>query len=107
MSEKQTNNITIEQDLERHKSWLNDLQIRIKELKKPPTAEEVCDVLSKYFNVKVCYTNNQFIMLDDNLKNNIIVTLFDGDKLLFNFYYGLPPHLITMIGRFFEGELNE
>jgi len=65
----------------------------------PPTQDEVCKALSEYlphlneitYNKKTkCFENDGY----SDILNNI---LFDC-----NYIEDLPPHLITMIGRFYE-----
>ena len=68
----------------------------------PPTDQEVCEVLSEYFNEHAYYENYQFDLVKSDATTKRIVTLIN-DELLFNIHYTLPPHLITLIGRFYEG----
>ena len=56
----------------------------------PPTSDEVCEALSKLTRMSVYYNNGKFRFHGD--KFGEIVDLND-----------LPPHLITLIGRFYEG----
>lgn len=68
----------------------------------PPTSDEVCKALSEYLcekigkKLEVEYLNGDFILI-----NNYIAFLDGKGSLCFNF--NLPPHLITLIGRFYEG----
>ena len=70
---------------------------------KPPTAEEVCEALSEYLKphyireVKVTFENNEFVFFDR------ILVHYVGGHLWFNFPIDFPPHLVTLIGRFYEG----
>ena len=67
----------------------------------PPTADEVCEALNEYKDFDfVRYENYSFYSGD-----TICYLGFDGvdDEPLIIFNYELPPHLITLIGRFYEG----
>jgi len=108
---KEQNNLTLEQELERHKRWLKDLHIRMDEMKKPPTAEEVCDALGKFYNIKVYYMNNNYHN-GFHFKDSWFIVKYQNDRLRFSNDYmfhvnDLPPHLLTLIGRFYEGLENE
>jgi len=74
----------------------------------PPTEEEVCDALSEYFgnDMKHCeeviFRQNKFIIVfESGGYSNVI----DFTRQLLE----EAPHLITMIGRFYEGlsDVNE
>jgi len=72
------------------------------ELKKSPTAEEVCKTLSEFVGREVSYTNKQFHYIIKNTQVLIYVTeTYDNNTFSLGVY--LPPHLITLIGRFYEG----
>jgi|LGOV01.1.fsa_nt_gb hypothetical protein len=69
----------------------------------PPTEEDVCKALSAYLGEMVRYDKeeNSFIAC----YNDEICCLFkykDTNKLFIRFEIPLPPHLITLIGRFYE-----
>lgn len=77
---------------------LNELE----SLKKHPTADEVCKALSEQLKQKVSYSAEQFYYTIENTECIMFVTETYGDGLWsINAY--LPPHLITLIGRFYEG----
>jgi hypothetical protein len=67
-----------------------------------PTAEEICDMISKLFEPLVhitgttVYQNNAFYWM-----NKTICYIDDYTKYLV-FTRGLPPSLIVIIGRFYE-----
>jgi len=64
----------------------------------PPTEEEVEKALGAYLKCNVSKTESRFI------KNNDVsqIISFYGYGVL-KIYEILPPHLITLIGRFYEG----
>lgn len=86
----------------------------------PPTSDEVCEALSEYYGVEVLHNTyehddiNETFMRDAfyrvkikfdmdgkpyKVKHDIVAGGVDGITL--NAW--LPPYLITMIGRFYEG----
>lgn len=68
----------------------------------PPTADELCKALSEQLKLKVSYSAKQFYYKIENTECIMFVTETYGDGLWsINDY--LPPHLITLIGRFYEG----
>ncbi len=71
-------------------------------LKKPPTVEEVCKALSEHLAIDVSYGAKQFYYTIENTECIMFVTETYGDGLWSINEY-LPPHLITLIGRFYEG----
>ena len=75
------------------------------ELKKSPTADEVCEALSEFIGREVSYTNKQFHYIIKNTQVLIYVTETYNNKT-FSLGVYLPPHLITLIGRFYEGEIK-
>ena len=77
----------------------------IKQALTPPTAEEVCNALSEYFGFEYYYQDNFFYKSDGNkyiyplkVSGFTEIQLYDGH---------LPPHLITLIGRFYENLIKE
>ena len=82
---------------------LNELE----SLNKSPTAEELCQALSECLAKDVSYSGvtKQFYYTIENTKCIIaFITETYGDGLWsINGYLHLPPHLITLIGRFYEG----
>ena len=88
------------------KKQQNDTEISIVEKAlTPPTAEEVCKALSKFVGREVSYTNKQFHYIIKNTQVLIYVTETYNNKT-FSLGVYLPPHLITLIGRFYEGEIK-
>ena len=70
----------------------------------PPTAEEVCMALSDYFGFSYYYQDN-FFHRSDGIKH--IYPLKVSGFTEIQLYDGhLPPHLITLIGRFYEGVIE-
>ncbi|MDD4068816.1 MAG: hypothetical protein PHF05_00015 [Candidatus Izemoplasmatales bacterium] len=82
------------------------------ELKKSPTAEEVCMALSEYLITKVVYKHKTrtFSLRKSTFNVELVSYYYDEDKkdyvMHFEFAEPLPPHLIVMIGRFYEGEIK-
>ena len=64
----------------------------------PPTEEEVCEALEKHTTFLTAYNKHEKEFFDDN---GCICYLING-RTYFN-DIALPPHLITLIGRFYEG----
>jgi len=86
------------QDFIAYENWLECEA----ELKKLPTADEVCKTLSEFVGREVSYTNKQFHYIIKNTQVLIYVTeTYDNNTFSLGVY--LPPHLITLIGRFYEG----
>ena len=80
----------------------------LKQALTPPTAEQVCETLSEYMNVEVYYKEGYYgdsFLYKDNDKTKWIVSLYKH-KVAWVFELKIPPHLITMIGRFYEGEIK-
>ena len=92
----------------------------IKSYLTPPTADEVCEALSEWYGAEVKHDYHQHddineVYMHDQFYFRQIKTDIDGkpyaihksiaigseSRLSFNAY--LPPHLITLIGRFYEG----
>jgi len=69
----------------------------------PPTEQEVCDKLSEYFVDKYICEDNKFFNYGGNEPEPVIYNTNYGVVIK----YGLPPHLITMIGRFYEGKVQD
>jgi hypothetical protein len=97
----------------------------LEELRKVPTADEVCEALSEYYGLEVkhdyhehedidkTYFNSKFYF--EKKKTDIkgqeytiqrVICIGDESGISWNAYY-LPPHLITLIGRFYEGKVEE
>ncbi len=71
-------------------------------LKTTPTADEVCKALSDYFGFDYYYQDGYFYRSDGikyiypiKVSGFIEIQMYDGH---------LPPHLITLIGRFYEAQ---
>ncbi len=69
----------------------------------PPTQEEVCKALSDYLGEKMIYLGFDFVNVDITK----IAVQFNLKNKNIELYVELPPHLITMIGRFYENEVQE
>lgn len=70
----------------------------------PPRAEDVCEALSEYFNIKIsylplakmfCYKGDKYLYITQSCEVNGV--------LQYSITTLLPPQLITLIGRFYEG----
>jgi hypothetical protein len=80
-----------------------DDYVELKQALIPPTAEEVCKALSDWYGKGVDY--RQFMKVFAFIGSNMeIAKIIDG-KIRFN-VDDLPPHLVTMIGRFYEGNVK-
>jgi len=84
----ESHNIIHQQDMLKLKTYLT-----------PPTSDEVCNELSKYFDANIIYEWGTMTFKFDidwieisklTIEKRVDVTM-------------LPPHLITLIGRFYEG----
>ena len=99
LMERLSNNVTI-------KEWdlcNKDMQIVedfIEQALTPPTAEEVCKALSEYYGFEVMYKGLDFFPKERLSCLTCVVAMVDG---CIDFADPLPPHLITLIGRFYEG----
>ena len=97
------------------------LLARVKKALTPPTEQEVCEALSEWYGADIkhdyhqhddineVYMHDQFyfrkIKRDIDGKQYTIhksIVVGDENGLSFNAY--LPPHLITLIGRFYESK---
>ena len=71
----------------------------------PPTADEVCEALSEFYGKKVIYVADvkkfAYEGVDGWQEICYFGKNFKGDVIRFSF--SLPPRLITLIGRFYEG----
>lgn len=84
----------------------------IEELKKPPTEQEVCEALSEWFkNKEIKYENGDFYYQPMITKPKQYISikrkLAFSEKIVYTIETQLPPHLITLIGRFYEGKVKE
>ena len=74
----------------------------------PPTTEEVCEAIGKHYKLD----DYESCLFDVNTKNIVVnrwaekihIVWFYKGEIRINQY--LPPHLITLIGRFYEGVEN-
>jgi hypothetical protein len=99
--------------------------IELEEALTPPTEDEVCKALSKWFGTQVFYEEdpfeerpNMFIKrslfyygkkrLDMNKKeytHKSIIVIGSEDLITFNSQ--LPPHIIEMIAKFYKGSIED
>ena len=84
-----------------HPELVEDAYRILKDHLTPPTADEVCKALSDYFGFYYYYQDGYFYKSDGikyiyplKVSGFTEIQLYDGH---------LPPHLITLIGRFYEG----
>jgi hypothetical protein len=70
----------------------------------PPTGKEVCKTLSEYLKRTVVYDNTlkTFTEIKGGRARGRIIARLRVNKL--NIPHDLPPHLVTMICRFYEGK---
>ena len=90
------------------KTLFKNQYLLIKQALTPPTEEEVCKALSEYLGEEIIYIDS------DIYGNSLFPYTYKMENVVYNkrglliFYDKLPPHLITLIGRFYEGdELDE
>lgn len=70
----------------------------------PPTADEVCEALSEYFDRNVYYESGRFLYRKEEFYNQPFIIAYKYKSGLVELTKNvLPPHLITLIGRFYEG----
>ena len=74
------------------------LKSELEALKKPPTVDEVCKALSELLDDNVILFYGDFVATKTN---RVVVCKFDNNEILTEI--SLPPNLITLIGRFYEG----
>ena len=68
--------------------------------------EGVCEALSKHDGGEnVVYENGNFYVVGDGWREVIVVSMKDNNGNYVIDFCGdtFPPHLVTMIGRFYEG----
>ena len=77
----------------------------LEELKRYPTSKEVIVTWLNYFKSKIIfYDEISKTFKEIHLSRNDEIISYYADKTItINANYGLPPHLITLIGRFYEG----
>lgn len=73
-------------------------------LKRYPTQKEVCEAIMKHYRGKVVFYNEMARTFNEVhiTRNEETVSFYANGEVGIN-YNGLPPHLITLIGRFYEG----
>jgi hypothetical protein len=69
----------------------------IKQSLTPPTEQEVCRKLSEYYGTEVYYSKNKFIIKKSSRLTDYVII-----NSLIN-----KPHLITLIGQFYEVRKDE
>ena len=79
--------------------WVADLTNELEALKKSPTELEVIKALSE------CFTDDGDFIYDDKYKwfttnNRVVIWKTPNNEL--HLYLSPPPHLITLIGKFYE-----
>jgi hypothetical protein len=87
----------------------HNLMDDLREIKKaltPLTADEVREALQIFwgnnYKVNVSITNQIFIESKKDKDGDSCIE-WDGEKIYFDWMPCYPPHLITLIGRFYEG----
>jgi len=76
----------------------------IKQALTPPTSEEVCRQLSEYLRRPIIYIERSKSFQIKCVNGNYeIVRLHGNNEISFDTTYCLPPSLITLIGRFYQG----
>lgn len=76
----------------------------LKSILTPPTADEVCKALSGWFDEKFYYDVNQKEFYTKALNGQHSVVKLKKNEIHFGGWYTMPPHLITLIGRFYEAQ---
>ena len=89
-----------------YENWL-ECEKELEALKKPPTVEEVCMELSRHYKEQVSYSNERHnhMFYFEKSRLGIVVLLFENINFIRGDYHktnDLPPHLITLIGRFYQ-----
>ncbi len=75
----------------------------LKHVLTPPTADEVCKALSEYSKTNVYYERGGFFYRNEYRYNQpFLVAIKYKSGLIELTKNVLPPHLITMIGKFYE-----
>ena len=99
--------------VEKHFEYLqNDTEISIVEQAlTPPTADEVCKALGEYLGYeveawneygKMCFKSVYTSPFQKISKNYTTIIWLYGNAVAFEDGLRLPPHLTTMIGKFYE-----
>ena len=73
----------------------------------PPTADNVCEVYFEYINTKLLFdkTTKMFQEIKGGRSQGRLIASYFGNKI--KILHSLPPHLITLIGRFYESEARK
>jgi len=97
----------------------------VKKLLTPPTSKKVCNAISKHLKEKDYGMSDNFskeVTYNEITKEFEVECLYDRDsynnmeaiigihrdiQMFFNIIDELPPYLMTMIGRFYEGVYKE
>jgi len=109
--------------IDRHgygKDYIEEISI-LEQALTPPTQEEVCEALSEYFGCKVNFELVEYEEIetssyrptfyyekvkkdyhDNKYIQKKIIVIGDKNGVTVNSY--LPPHLITMIAKFYQGK---
>lgn len=76
----------------------------LEELKRYPTADEVCVALSEFSKISVYYEYGNFLYRKERFYNQpfLVATKYKSGLIEMTKNV-LPPHIITLIGRFYEG----
>ena len=113
MSKEMTPKEAIERIIENlptYKGFLDDITVvkqvltELEELKRYPTSKEVCLSIMKHYDSKIVFYNEMAKTFNEVhlTRNEEVVSNYANGEVGIN-YNALPPHLITLIGRFYEG----
>lgn len=92
-------------DTRLNEQFKNDCRVVRKALT-VPTEEELLDALSKHYDRnKIVYEENRFYVVVNERLSYAIVEKIE-DKVSIHAVW-LPPHIITMIGRFYEAQVEK
>lgn len=80
---------------------IRNAETLLKKALTPPTRDEVCKALSEYYKFKVDYFDKAFF-LTSGFTNVKFCIFQENGRVFVNESYAVPPHLITMIGKFYE-----
>jgi len=71
----------------------------------PPTADEVCLAIMKHYESKIVFYNEMARTFNEVhiTRNEETISFYASGEVGIN-YNALPPHLITLIGRFYQAE---
>lgn len=71
----------------------------LEELKRYPTADEVCEALGEYYNKPCIYRDGYFLIKGLDCAENLYQKVYID-------HLKRKPNLITLIGRFYENEVK-